>query len=299
MGDDCAVVRFHEGTRQLLTSDISIEGVHFDQRYCEPFDIGWKAMMANISDIAAMGGMPLFALVSLGLTRNVSEEYVMELYRGMCAAAFDARAQVVGGDISRSETLVVSIAMYGEVEEGKTIYRNGAQAGEYLYVTGTLGGSLAGLELLQRGIVDPQYSALYNKHKRPTARHAIVSDIIAQFSPTSMIDISDGLISDLRHLCEESHVGVCIFGDDIPFCDGLYEYAKRCGKEPLEYALKSGEEYELLFTSKKWLADTIHLYINDVSIKLIGEIRKTGMLVRVNGVETKLEGFGYDHFAQE
>lgn len=298
IGDDCAVFSSQKEVNQLLTADISIEGVHFDRAFCEPHEIGWKAMMANISDIAAMGGKPLFALISLGISPNIEEEYVMEIYRGINDAATIAGANIIGGDVSRSESLVISIAMYGEVTKGKEIYRNGARKGDYLYVTGSLGGSRAGLELLQKGIFEPKYMPMYQKHKKPKARHDIVDDIVAQFSPTAMIDISDGLISDIRHICEESKVGVCLFAEEIPLCDGLQEYAKSQGKDALEYALSSGEEYELLFTSRKWIADTIHMYINDVSIKLIGEMRAGGFIIRIGEIEKELKGIGYDHFAQ-
>lgn len=298
IGDDCSVIRPSDLSHALLTADISIEGVHFTREFCGAFDIGWKAMIANISDIAAMGGDSRYALVSLGIPHDAEEEYVLEMYRGIIDAASSARAKIVGGDISRSKSFVISIALYGEVKKGRAIYRSGAHEGEHLYVTGRLGGSLAGLELLQSGTVDEKYNAFYARHRRPTSRHDIVHDIIAQFAPTAMIDISDGLISDVKHLCEESGVGVCIYGDRIPLFEGLEEYAKAKGKDPLVYALSSGEEYELLFTSKKWLADTIHLYIDDVPVRLIGEIRKQRLSIVENGIEKDLQGYGYDHFAQ-
>lgn len=297
IGDDCAVVKASRNTRSLLTADISIEGVHFSRVYFSSYDIGWKAMTANLSDVAAMGGTPLFALVSLGISPEMGEEYILEMYRGIIDAASDARTRVVGGDISRADSLVISIALYGESEEGLEKYRSGAREGENLYVTGSLGGSLAGLELLQQGIVDSKYEHLYEKHLRPRARHNIVYDVITQFSPTSMIDVSDGLVSDVRHLCEESGVGVRLFGDSIPLCEGLDVYAKTKGKSPLEYALSSGEEYELLFTSKKRLVDTIHLYINEVPVRLIGEMSAGGCTIIINGIEQELQEYGYDHFA--
>lgn len=298
IGDDCAVVKASENARSLLTADISIEGVHFRREYSTASDIGWKAMTANISDIAAMGGIPLFALVSLGIPQDAEEEYVLELYRGILDAATESRTRVVGGDLSRSQGFVISIALYGETNEGGEIYRSGAREGEYLYVTGELGGSLAGLELLKNGIVDDEYAKFYQRHQRPSARHDIVHDIITQFAPTSMIDISDGLVSDVRHLCEESSAGVRLYGDSIPLCRGLEEYARKKGKSPLEYALASGEEYELLFTSKKWLVDTIHLYINEVPVRLIGEMSTGGCTIIVNGIEKELQEYGYDHFSR-
>ncbi len=285
-------------SRVLLTADISIEGVHFDRSYMSAADIGWKSMIANISDIAAMGGTPLYALVSLGIPDDTEEEYVLNVYHGIIDAASDAHTRVVGGDISRARALVISIALYGETREGSEIYRSGAREGEYLYVTGTLGGSLAGLELLKSGIVDETNEIFFERHRRPRARHDIVNDIIAQFAPTSMIDISDGLVSDLRHVCEESGVGACLYGNEIPLCKGLEAYASRKGKSPLVYALASGEEYELLFTSKKELVDTIHLYLNDVPIRLIGQMRNKGYTIIIDGIEKELQDYGHDHFAK-
>ncbi len=298
IGDDCAAVKPQAGSYSLLTADISIEGVHFSRTYCSAGDIGWKAMTANISDIAAMGGESAYALVSLGIPPDTDEEFVLDLYNGIIEAANGPKIAIIGGDISRSEKLVVSIALYGQVDAGKEIRRNGACPGEFLYVTGKLGGSHAGLELLKNGIVDEQYHAFYARHRRPAARYELVRDIIAQFAPTAMIDISDGLISDARHLCEESGVGVCLYGDRVPLCEGLDEYAKSKGKRPLDYALASGEEYELLFASKKWLADTIHLYINEIPVSLIGEVRESGFAIELDGVAHELDTYGYDHFAE-
>ncbi len=298
IGDDCAVVKASPSVRSLLTADISIEGVHFTREFSTACDIGWKAMTANISDIAAMGGIPLYALVSLGIPQDAEEEYVLELYDGILEAAVDSHTQVVGGDLSRAHGFIVSIAVYGEAAEGGEIYRSGARGKDYLYVTGSLGGSLAGLELLKNACVDAKYRLLLQRHRRPRARYDIVHDIIAQFSPTSMIDISDGLVSDVRHLCEESGVGVRLYGDTIPLCGGLEAYAREKGKSPLEYALSSGEEYELLFTSKKWLVDTIHLSINEVPVRLIGEITEGGYTIIIHDIEKELEEYGYDHFAQ-
>ncbi len=298
IGDDCAVVQPASSSHVLLTADISIEGVHFDRSYMSAVDIGWKSMIANISDIAAMGGTPLYALVSLGIPDDIEEEYVLNVYRGIIDAASDALTRVVGGDISRSKALVISIALYGETRAGSEIYRSGAREEEYLYVTGELGGSLAGLELLKNGITDERYHNFFERHRRPRARHDIAGDIIAQFAPTSMIDISDGLVSDLRHLCEESKAGARLYASEIPICNGLDEYAMQKNKTPLEYALASGEEYELLFTSKKQLADTIHLYINDVPVRLIGQMKKERCTIIIDGVEKELQEYGYDHFAK-
>ncbi|HPA72194.1 MAG TPA: thiamine-phosphate kinase [Spirochaetota bacterium] len=297
IGDDCAVVRIPGGKCALLTTDISIEGVHFTREFSPPGDIGWKAMTGNVSDVAAMGGWGRYALVSLGVPADEDEEYVLKVYDGMIEAAAAADVAIAGGDVSRSDRLVISIALYGEAEETQVVYRSGARPGNHLYVTGRLGGSKAGLELLRdMGLSRAGREGLIARHRRPVARHDIVRDLLIQFSPTAMIDISDGLLSDLRHICEASSAGFLLRAERIPLEPGLALFAKERGAGALEYALSSGEEYELLFTSEKWLADTMHLAINDIPVTLIGEITERGFFVEDASGRKEITVKGYDHF---
>lgn len=297
IGDDCAVVRLAGGKCALLTTDISIEGVHFTREFSPPGDIGWKAMTGNISDIAAMGGRGRYALVSLGIPCDEDEEYVLKIYDGMIEAASTAGIAVAGGDISRAGELVINIALYGEADEPGIVYRSGARDGNYLYVTGHLGASRAGLELLRdQSLPRAGYEGLIARHRKPVARHDIVRDIIAQFSPTAMIDISDGLLSDLRHVCEASSAGVLLRAGMIPVTAELARFAKERGRGALDYALNSGEEYELLFTSEKWLADTMHLTINDIPVTLIGEITDRGFVLEDAAGKKEISVQGHDHF---
>lgn len=297
IGDDCAVVRLSGGRCALLTTDISIEGVHFNRQFSTPEDIGWKAMTGNISDVTAMGGAGRYALVSLGVPTGEDDEYVLKIYDGMIEAASEAGVVIAGGDISRAMELVINIALYGEAEEGSVVYRSGARAGNYLYVTGHLGASRAGLELLRdESMPRDGYEGLIARHRRPVARHEIVRDIIAQFSPTAMIDISDGLLSDLRHVCEAGRVGFVLKSRLVPVAPGLARFAGERGRIALDYALTSGEEYELLFASEKWLADTMHLTINDIPVTLIGEITGTGYYLEGAEGRKEITVNGYDHF---
>ena len=297
IGDDCAVMPLPGGRLGLLTTDISVESVHFKREYSTPADIGYKAMMGNISDIASMGGRALYALVSLGIPHEEEEEYALGIYDGLLEAASAAGVEVAGGDLSRSPHVVVNIALYGDVDENGIVYRKGAREGDFIYVTGHLGNSRAGLELLSEGApAEGEYSVLVNGHRRPTARHDIVRDIIAQFSPTSMIDVSDGLLSDLGHLCGAGSVGFSLLSEKIPVTKALDRYARERGRNPLEYALESGEEYELLFTSQKQLATTMSLTINDIPVTFIGEIIREGYHLLDSGKINEISVKGYDHF---
>jgi thiamine-monophosphate kinase len=164
-------------------------------------------------------------------------------------------------------------------------------------VTGHLGASRAGLELLRdQSLPRAGYEGLIARHRKPVARHDIVRDIIAQFSPTAMIDISDGLLSDLRHVCEASSAGVLLRAGMIPVTAELARFAKERGRGALDYALNSGEEYELLFTSEKWLADTMHLTINDIPVTLIGEITDRGFVLEDAAGKKEISVQGHDHF---
>ncbi len=297
IGDDCAVLPLSGGRLGLLTTDISIESVHFKREYSPPGDIGYKAMMGNISDIASMGGRPLYALVSLALPPDEDEAYALALYDGLLEAASAAGVEVAGGDLSRSPLIVLNIALYGEVDEGGIVYRKGARPGDSIYVTGHLGASMAGLELLSSGgLTAGKYDVLVNRHRRPVARHDIVRDIVAQFSPTAMIDVSDGLLSDLRHICEAGSVGFNLFSERIPVTESLHRYAREQGKGYLDYALAGGEEYELLFTTQKQLASTMSLAINDISVTLVGEITREGFFIVDAGNRKEIAVKGYDHF---
>jgi thiamine-monophosphate kinase len=300
IGDDCAVFEIDANRYGLITTDISIEGTHFKRDLCKAQDIGFKAMMGNISDITAMGGSARYAFVSIGLQKTSDDRYVQNLYKGMIEAANMAGAVIAGGDISRSEQLVINIALYGEAQKKRLITRSGAKAGDYVYITGSVGDSMAGLEILQSGEkkAAKKYPGLLKKHTRPVARFNIIQEIINLFSPGAMIDVSDGVISDLRQICRESSGGFIINESNLPLSNELLKYAAQRKINPYEYALKSGEEFELLFTSQKNITDTMNININDINIALIGTICKNGFFIRRNNKLIKAPIRGYDHFKE-
>ncbi len=289
IGDDAAAVLPSPGNTLLITTDILLEKTHFDLTFSSYFQIGYKALAVNISDIAAMGGTPRFYLVSLGLTGKESVRDIDALYRGMNQAGIN----LIGGNTVRSAFLFVSITLLGEVPKNEMVTRSGASVGDSIYVTGTLGDSLAGLEI-RKGL-------LREKHLMPKARLQQGRLLAEQKIPSAMIDISDGLSSDLAHVAKQSGVGAQLECANIPISTSLKRYAKSIGANPLDYALHGGEEYELLFCVPEKNRGRLETLIQNGAIdaRCIGKCipKRNGLLLRkVNGTLHTLEPLGYDHF---
>lgn len=231
IGDDAAaVVVPREEKLLLLTCDPVIEGIHFDST-AKPFQIGWKAMARNLSDIAAMGGKPLYALVSAALPSSTSVSKAQEIYRGLSTLAKKYQVAIVGGDTSHTKRGIhITVTVVGEIDRSKMILRSGARIGDILCVTGTLGGSLSS-----------------GKHLHFEPRVAEAQFLCNFFRPSAMMDLSDGLASDLHRLAEKSHVGFEIWSDRLPLSNAL-KGKKSPFKKLMTHALKDGEDYELLFT---------------------------------------------------
>jgi len=261
IGDDAAVITSRAGQWTVLTTDLLTEGIHFDLRTATMADIGFRAAAANLSDVAAMGATPQYLLVALAIPRTGARQHVLQLYRGMMAACRPHRVELIGGDTSASGGgWFLSLTLIGIVPPRKALFRNGARMGDHLYVTGTIGDSLAGLRLLNepppRVKRHPRAAAfstrhrkfLIGRHLRPTARIAEGRWLSTHRFATSAIDISDGLSGDLRHICEESHVGVELDLDALPLSPACRAYAASRRLDPVNLALTGGEDYELLFT---------------------------------------------------
>ncbi len=229
IGDDAAVINFQELKLNLFASDMMVENIHFRTSYFKEADIGYKSMATNVSDMAAMGGYPRYATVSLACPRHFS---IKEFYVGIKAACEEYGFHIAGGDLSYSEAIVVSVAMLGACY-GEPLLRSTARSGDYIFVTGPLGGSATGLELLREDsfAVGP----LVNRHLRPSARLKEAKGI-SMAGATSAIDVSDGLVADLNHICEDSGLGALLI--DIPVALGA----------STETAMYGGEDYELIFS---------------------------------------------------
>lgn len=310
IGDDAAVFKPTPGRMQLLTTDLLVEGIHFDLTFTSLKHLGWKALAASISDIAAMGGSPRYALVSLCLPQKISVEMIEEFYTGMSFACKKYSLLVAGGDTSASlANMLISVTLSGEAEEEAVVYRSGAKAGDYLCVTGHLGASLAGLKVLQRekqryrdapDQFKPnleRYAPALEKHLMPRPRLDLARILTRDVRIHAMIDVSDGLATEVHHLCRESGTGALVYEHNLPVVTVTQGIAAELSQSPTDFALFGGEEYELLFTIDEKEFERLDRLTNDVTIVgRMTEAEKGINLVRENGEQVPLNPGGWDHF---
>lgn len=281
IGDDAAVIDSGEEFG-LLTTDLLLEGVHFDLTFFPLKHLGYKAVSANIADIAAMNGIPRQVTVSIALSNRFSVEAVDELYEGIRLACKDFNVDLVGGDTTSSRSgLIISVSVFGKVKKEKIAYRNTAKPNDLLCVTGDLGGAYMGLQLLEREkqvfLANPNMQPeldgkdyVVQRQLRPEARMDVVFELDeAGVIPTSMIDLSDGLASDLLHICAQSGVGAVIFEERLPIDEQTYLVASELNIGAVTAALNGGEDYELLFTVPQ---SAYELIKNNPKITFIGYI---------------------------
>ncbi len=299
IGDDAAEVLVSPDEASLATTDLLLEGVHFDLRTTDLYSLGWKAVAVNLSDIAAMGGLPRYCLTALGIPLSLTAEALSEFYRGVraCLEKFDT--ELVGGDTCRSrQGLIISVTMLGETVKGRAVTRSGAAPGDRIFVTGTVGNSGAGLALLKAGIRSPKGGdrKLIERHLRPTPRVIEGMKLAWSGIASSMIDVSDGLSSDLGHICDESNVGAEVFAGRIPLSKELRAAVPRLSGPLLDLALFSGEDYELLFTVPPRLTGRLRsLRLGATEIGVVTE--GAGMIcIDQRGRRSALAAAGYDHF---
>jgi thiamine-monophosphate kinase len=314
ISDDAAVFRPSPGKVQLFTTDALVEGVHFDLTFTSMKHLGWKTIVANISDIAAMGGIPRYATIVISVPKKISVEMVEEFYRGAAAACKQYSCLIVGGDTTTSmANMAISCALIGEAEEAHIRYRSGAIPGEYLCVSGHLGGSLAGLKILthekQRFEQSPDpsafkanlesYTQALERHLMPRPRLDISKLLTERVKCGALIDISDGLASEVHHICKQSNVGASISEHNIPIEFSTQKIAEELSDPPMKYALFGGEEYELLFTISTSDFEKLETLTNDVTIiGRITEPEKGTVIVREDGTEEPLPAGGWNHFTK-
>ncbi|MEA3292193.1 MAG: thiamine-phosphate kinase [Pseudomonadota bacterium] len=303
IGDDTAVFGA-DGTAMLATCDIHVEGVHFQLDTITPYQLGRRSMTVNLSDIAAMGGQPSIALVSLALPEMLPIESFDALFEGMRDEMAPHSAAIIGGNLARSDKLVVDVFMTGRVAKDGFLTRSGARPGDIICVTGSLGGSAAGLALISKGEASgaTRLSRLQHAYLQPRARVREGQEIARSGLATAMIDISDSLAADLGHLCDSSGVGAELFQAETPMAEGLEEAARVTGDNPWRYVLFGGEDYELLFTIRKDAVDRLTDLAEslDTPIHRIGKILPAAeegcWLVNADGDRRRLETKGWDHF---
>jgi thiamine-monophosphate kinase len=289
IGDDTSVLRLPRGHEILVTTDFSLEGIHFRRDWHSPTSVGHRCLARGLSDIAAMGGEPVAAFLSLALPATLSQKWVDEFIKGLLALAKRFDVRLTGGDTAQSPNGVLAdIVLVGSVPKGRAIFRSGAQTGDRIYVTGPLGGSAAALALLRSGKrLNPK---TLSRHFFPEPRIEVGRLLRKKRIATSMIDVSDGLSTDLSHLCEESGCGAEIWQDAIP--------RARVGKNSvdLEFALHGGEDYELLFTAAR--KARVPGRIAGVQATEIGQITRGRQIIlrKPSGTKAKLEPCGWEHF---
>ena len=299
IGDDAAVFQPSPQLYQLLTTDMLVENVHFLLDKTTPAQLGYKALAVNLSDIAAMGGRPRHAVVSLGLPPWLPVEFVVAVYDGMKEICREFAVNIVGGDtVASPHALVINAAVTGEVEPDGLLRRSGAKPGDAVVVTGTLGNSACGLDLLQRSDWTELEFAwpLVTAHLTPQPQVAIGRQL-AGWGATSADDISDGLASEANELARASGVGIRLYPDSIPLSSHLIAAAVCLGREPLDYALYGGEDYQLIFTIGQ--DDLGRLAGKGGPLTVVGEVTDEAggvVLVGTDGKVSPLTPRGYNHF---
>lgn len=307
MGDDGAICSLGKNQVLVSTVDLLVEGIHFDLAYTSPYFLGRKSLAVNLSDIAAMGAKPLYALISIALPTRLKVEFVDEFISGFLEMGQENSVSLIGGDTSVSpDKLFISVTLLGEGARKKLVCRQGAIAGDDIYITGTLGDSLGGMKILQQKKREPLSQAesyLVARHLNPSAR-VKEGQIIAQRNLAhAMIDVSDGLLSDLAHICTESNVGATIWAEEIPISSSLKVMAEGKGEPAWKIALIGGEDYELLFTAPAEKAAEIRELNKEwnCGVTKIGKIEPLphGLVVKdTHGVINISQYQGYDHFAK-
>lgn len=298
IGDDCAILHFKD-KEILVSSDLLIENTHFLIPPFKPYELGKKAILANISDISAMGGIPEAFTVSLGLPPTVREREVKELYLGIKEASSNYRCQLVGGDISRSERFTISITIVGSNEKDGSILRSTASCGDLLCVTGKPGCSAIGLEALLKGYPPPVFLKYIKHHIEPSIKIPFARGLSILKAATSMIDISDGIASDARRIAEASGVRVVIEREKLPSLNLKEDERAFLEKEEAFYILHGGEDYELLFTVRpeklakvKQIAEETQTEFTVIGFVDEGE----GVYIKENGEIKPLSPEGFKHF---
>ena len=308
VGDDAAVLDFKD-KKVLISTDMLLEGIHFDLAYTPLKHLGYKAIQVNLSDIYAMNGIPSQVTVSIGISSKFPLEAVEELYEGIYLACEKYNVDLIGGDTSSSKQgLVISVTAIGYANEQDIVYRNGAEEGDLICVSGDLGGAYTGLQLLEREKlvylenpnIQPDLEGkdyIVERQLKPEARKDIIEllkDI--EVKPTAMIDISDGLASEILHICQQSNKGCILYEEKIPLDPMTFDTAREFNLDPTVCALSGGEDYELLFTIKQADYDKIKFKMDITIIGYITEPSAGCNLITKAGNSHPLKAQGWNAF---
>lgn len=310
IGDDTSVSAQKNGAVLLATTDILIEGVHFREKNTPAYLLGRKALSVSLSDIAAMGGQPLFFLVSLALPPSTTKKFIDELYRGLDAVGKEAGTSLAGGNVAKTHgPMMVSTTVIGEAAKKEVVYRKGARTGDLVFITGSVGGSALGLKALDARGKTPlgrlPWKESVKKHLDPAARLEAGRALAKGRLATAMMDISDGVALDLERLCKESEKAAVVYLNSLPVSDELRSYGEKSGISPfMEFALTGGEDYELLFTSPEANVRKISALSRRLALPMtpVGKIvspkkgAKTVTVIGENGAAIRLKKTGFEHF---
>jgi len=302
IGDDAAVFSVSSSRCLLATVDVLNESVHFSLESTTAYLLGRKSLAVNLSDVAAMGGVPLYYFVGLSLPQYFSAAFVRDFYRGMRAQARRFNVALLGGDtVAASGGLSIAVTLIGEAEKRRVVYRSGARVGDLVFVSGTLGDSALGLALLQQGSSVSSRKQLIRRHLDPEPRVALGSALAGQGIATSMIDISDGLAADLGHLLEQSRVGADVYLEKLPLSRVYRRQCPLLCHDLYAPALGGGEDYELLFTVSPSHRRTVEACARKlgIAVSCIGCITGDTERLRIideQGKDYKLEKKGFCHF---
>lgn len=307
IGDDCAVFTKGDKKMSLLTSDMLVEGIHFDLDFTTPFHLGAKSVAVNISDVAAMGGKPRWFLLSLALPGHMDVSFIDDFCAGAAQLANKFGVKLIGGDtVASPDKIIISITLVGEEDGTDPIRRDGASEGDQIFLTGTVGDSGAGLSLLRGGTSrdsnNKSHVELIMRHISPTPRIKESEFIASRKIATSMIDVSDGLLQDLTHICRGSGVKGKIWLDRVPLSGSFRVAAEELDLED-DFPLSCGEDYELLFTVPLERVESLDLLEKEFSCKVthIGEIASGEGIALYDSFNNEIEcrHYGYEHFKAE
>lgn len=308
IGDDAAVFRPTPGRVLTAASDLLTEGIHFQRDYFSGFDIGAKALLVNLSDMAAMGAVPRWCLMNLALPANFPDQEADAIVRGLLETAKRFGVTLIGGDTSASTGPVfIGVTILGETRPGAWLTRSGARPGDAIFVSGVLGDSEAGRLMLSRGDISGEHSSeAVEKHLRPVPRLELGRFLVSSGACTAAMDLSDGLSIDLKRMCESSRTGALLLGNRIPASRGAEGEAEKAGKSRLDLALNGGEDFELLFTIQPEMVQKIELLsgseqIGGVRLTQIGTIEpaETGIRIDSGKGPEPLPSRGFDHFSND
>jgi len=309
VGDDAAVLKTPDSKNTLVSTDLLLEGIHFDLSYFPLKHLGYKAVVVNLSDIYAMNAKPKQITVSIGLSSKFSLEAVEELYGGIELACKHYQVDLVGGDTTSSKQgLIISVTAIGEADENEIVYRNGAKEMDLLCVSGDLGGAYAGYQLLEREkrvyINNPQLQPdlsgndyILERQLKPEARKDVIDILKAlKIQPTAMIDISDGLSSEVIHIAKQSNVGITVYEEKIPIDPTTYNMARELDLDPTLCALSGGEDYELLFTINQSDFEKIKEHPDLTVIGFCTKKEEGINLISKSGIKHELKAQGWKAF---